>query len=224
MPDLTVAHFKTGKVAYQRLLAVAALAVGLAGGVAQAQRFAIIDMQQAVLATSDGKKAQQAIADKFSPVKAQLDQMAKDITAKQDNITKNRGTMTPAAASAAQTEIASLTTALKRKQDDAQQDLDDEENKQLGGIMPKLQQVINAYAAANQIMFVVDTSAQPNNLIYGDKSLNIIAPVVTAYEKAAGTSATAPAPAAATPKPPVSTVPRTPAATTPAPKTTAPAK
>lgn len=197
------------------------------GGAAHAQKYAWIDMQQAVLATTDGKKASAAINEKFAPLKAQLDQMAKDIQAKQDAFTKNRATMTPAQVTAAQTEIQTLTTSLQRKQEDAQQDLNDEENKQLGNIVPKLQQIINQYAAANQIILVVDTSVSPNNLIYGDKSLNIIVPIVTAYEKANGgtaapTSGTAPAGGSA-PAPATGTVPR---ASTPAPKppATTPAK
>lgn len=219
-------------------LRVSLLAVALSAGVAHAQKIAIIDMQQAVLATSDGKKAAAAIDSKFAPVKAQLDQLQKDIIAKQDQYTKTRATLSPTAASAAQAEIEKLTTDLKRRQEDAQQDLQDEESKQLGGIVPKLQQIINSYAVANQISFVVDTSANPNNLIYADKSLNIIAPVVTAYEKASGSPApaapsasSAPKPPASTaPKPPASTAPRPPASTAPkppaatAPKTTTPAK
>ena len=200
------------------MLGVAALAILLGSGAAQAQKFAIIDMQKAVLATTDGQKASQQINDKYAPLKAQLEQMSKDIQAKQDQFTKNRNTMSPAAASAAQAEIESLTTALKRKQEDAQQDLEEDENKLLGTIVPKLQQVINEYAAANQIMFVVDSSANPNNLIFGDKSLNIITPVVLAYEKASAGAAAAPkaAPAATTPKTPASTTPATPAKKPPA--------
>jgi outer membrane protein len=223
-----------------RLLSLSALALALGTGAAQAQKFAIIDMQQAVLLTTDGKKASAAINAKFTPVKAEIDQMVKDLQAKQDAFNKNRATLSPSAATAAQDEIQDLTTKLQRKQEDAQQDLQDAENKQLGVIVPKLQQVINQYAAANGITFVIDTSASPNNLIFGDASLNIIAPIVAAYEKAnggvvpaAGSAGSGKAPAATSPaaaspaatKPAVpsarktTAVPRTPPA---APKTTAP--
>ncbi len=213
-----------------RLLSLTALALALGAGVAQAQKFAIIDMQQAVLATTDGRKASRVISDKFTPVKAQIDQMAKDIQAKQDAFTKNRATLSPAALTAAQQEIETLTTNLKRKQEDAQQDLQDEENKQLSGIVPKLQQIINQYAAANGINFVIDTSANPNNLVYGDKSINIIEPVVAAYEKAnggvvppAGAASKPAAPAAPAAHSPATTAPKTAPASpskAPAPKTT----
>ena len=197
-----------------RLLSLSALALVLGTGVAQAQKFAIINMQQAVLLTTDGKKASAAINAKFSPVKAEIDGMVKNVQAKQDAFTKNRATLSPAATTAAQAEIQDLTTKLQRRQEDAQQDLQDEENKELNNIVPKLQQIINQYAAANGINFVIDTSANPNNLIFGDASLNIIAPVVTAYEKANGGVV-----------PPVTETPAAtkPAGTGTAPKTTAPA-
>jgi outer membrane protein len=218
-----------------RLISLSALALALGTGAAQAQKFAIIDMQQAVLLTPDGKKASAAINAKFTPVKAEIDQLVKDIQAKQDAFTKNRATLSASALSAAQNEIQDLTTKLQRRQQDAQQDLQDAENKHLAVIVPKLQQVINQYAAANGITFVIDTSANPNNLIFGDASLNIIAPVLAAYEKAnggvapaAGGAPSAAAPAATKPVTPAvrKTVPRTPAASAPkgAPKTAAPGK
>ena len=195
-----------GKTVVARLIAAAAMAVAAGSGAAQAQKIAIVNMQQAVLATSDGKKAAAAIDAKFAPVKTELDKLQRDIIAKQDAFTKARSTMYPAALASAQAEIESLSSSLKRRQEDAQQDLQDEEQKQLGGIVPKLQQVINAYATANSLTFVVDTSASPNNLVFADKSINITAEIVAGYEKSAGAAPAAPA----APKPP---------AAAPAPKT-----
>ncbi len=207
------------KATCRQLTGFCALALALGAGTAHAQKFAIIDMQKAVLATSDGKKAATAIDTKFSPVKEELDKLQAQIQQKQDAFTKGRGTMSQAALASAQAEIEALTTTLKRKQEDAQQDLQDEEQKLLGAIMPKLQQVINEYATANQINFVLDSSANPNNMIYGDGSLNIISPVVQAYEKASAsaTPAAAPKPAAAmTPKAPAAaTTPKTSGTTAP---------
>jgi outer membrane protein len=221
LPESLLGFGTPGKTVSSRFITVFALAAALGAGAAQAQKIAIVNMQQAVLATSDGKKAAALINDKFAPVKADFDKLSKDLTAKQDAFTKSRATMSPSAVAAAQAELESLTTALKRKQEDAQQDLQDEENKQLGSIVPKLQQVINAYAVANQLTFVVDTSASPNNLVYADGSINITGAVVAAYEKAAGTPAAVTAPKAPAPAASKTTPTATPGA--PA-KTTAPAK
>ena len=103
-----------------RLLSLSALVLMLGTGAAQAQKFAIINMQQAVLLTTDGKKASAAINAKFTPVKAEIDRMAKDIQAKQDAFTKNRATLSPSAATAAQAEIQDLTTKLQRRQQEVQ--------------------------------------------------------------------------------------------------------
>ena len=103
-------------------LCASLLVVALSGGVARAQKIAIIDMQQAVLATSDGKKAAAAIDAKFAPLKTQLDQLQKEIVAKQDEYSRTRSTLSATAATAAQTEIQRLTTELTRKQEDAKQD------------------------------------------------------------------------------------------------------
>ena len=203
-------------------LCASLLVVALSGGVARAQKIAIIDMQQAVLATSDGKKAAAAIDAKFAPLKTQLDQLQKEIVAKQDEYSRTRSTLSATAATwPHRRRSRGSPPSLTRKQEEcAKQDYQDDESKQFGPIMPKLEQIINSYAAANQISFVVDTSANPNNLIYADKSLNIIAPVVMAYEKASGPPAPA-APASAAPRPPAANTTHPPAA---GPKTTAPAK
>ena len=92
-------------------------AVALSAGVAQAQKIAIIDMQQAVLATTEGKKAAATIDAKFAPLRTQLDQLQKDIVAKQDLYSKSRSTLSASAAASAQTEIERLTTDLKRRQE-----------------------------------------------------------------------------------------------------------
>ncbi len=211
MPNFGITRLKMS-------VAVGALSLGISG-VAHAQKIAWLDMQQAMLATSDGKKAAAAIEAKFTPVKADLEKLDKQITDKQDAYAKSRSTMTPAAAQALQQEIQSLTTQLQRKQQDAQQDLQDEENKQFGPLMPRLTQAVNGYAAANQIILVIDSSAQGNNLLVADKSLNIIEPVVQAYEKLAG--APAPAASGASPTAPAA---KQPASSTPAPKTATPGK
>jgi len=204
----------------ERMIVVSVLAMACGGGVARAQKVAIVDMQKAVLATSDGKKAAQGIDAKFAPIKAELDKLQKDLLTKQDQLTRSRATMSPAAVASAQAEIDTLKTNLTRKNEDAQQDLREEENKVLGGIMPKLQQVINVYAAANGISAVVDTSASPNNLIYADGSLNITPAVVAAYEKAGPATPSAPAASSAAPPAPRAPVAAPPKVT--APKTTAP--
>ena len=208
-----------------RIACLSALVLSLAG-IASAQKLAMINMQEAILGTPEGKAAAQQLEAKFAPVKADLDKAQADIVAKQDQLTKGKGTMSAAQQTALANEIDSASNALDRKRQDAQQDFQDEENKLLGAIVPKLQQAINAYAAANGINIVVDMGATPNNLIYGDAKLNITAQVLAAYGNGTAEAKPAAAPAATKPAaaPPAPKAAAPAAPKPPAPKPAAPAK
>ena len=125
--------------------------------------------------------------------------------------------MSPEAKATAERDIQALTKNMQRDADDAKADFQQEENKLLGGIMQKMQQVMTKYATENQLAMIVDISTQPNNLLYADQSTNITAAVISLYDQNQAAAATAPAsPATAQPKPPAAaprrTVPASPGA------------
>ena len=200
------------------LLKLAMLAALSLSAFAQNQKIAVIDMQGALLNTKEGQKAGEELKVKFSPKEAEFQKRQQDIQAKQDAM--NKLTSDDAKAAAAQ-DIQNLTQRLQRDAQDAQQDFQDEENKLLGGLLNKMQAVLNKYAADNQITLVIDISQQPNNLLYAHESANITAAIVAAYDKApAAPAAPAAAPTTAAPKP--ATAPR-PVMPTTAPRPAAPA-
>jgi outer membrane protein len=180
---------------------------------ASAQKIAVIDMQGAILQTKEGQQASNELKAKFGPKEQEMAKRNQDLAAKQAQYQKTAATLSDAARASAEREITTLEKNLKRDTDDAQADVQAEENRLLGGILQKMQGVMQKYAIDKQISMIVDLSSQPNNLLYADKSVNITADVIALYDKAA--AAPKPAPAAAAPKPP--------AATTTTPKATAPA-
>ncbi len=198
-------------------LIVAPVLVLLAGVIApfqaSAQKIAVIDMQGAILQTKEGQQASNELKAKFGPKEQEMAKRNQDLAAKQAQYQKTAATLSDAARASAEREITTLEKNLKRDTDDAQADVQAEENRLLGGILQKMQGVMQKYAIDKQISMIVDLSSQPNNLLYADKSVNITADVIALYDKAA--AAPKPAPAAAAPKPP--------AATTTTPKATAPA-
>lgn len=192
---------------------MAAMAVLLAGTSAWAQKAAVIDMQGAILATKDGQKASAELKDKFGPKEQEINKRGQDLVAKQTAFQKGAATMSDAARAAAQRDIETIQKNLQRDTDDARTDVQAEENRLLGGIMQKMQAVMQKYAADKQVSVIIDISTQPNNLLYADKSINITADIIAAYD-AAG-AAPAAKPSAAAPKP--ATAPAKPAAPAPAP-------
>jgi len=183
---------------------LAALTFG-PGAQAQGMKIGVIDMQGALLGTKDGQKAAQELQTKFAPKEAEFNKRGQDLAAKQDQYRKSSATMNDEARAAAERDITLLTKNLQRDADDAKADAQAEEQRLLGGIMQKMQAVLDKYATDNQLTMIVDVSTQPNNLIYADEASNITKAVMALYDKSA---AVTPAPAAAKPaavRPPAST-------------------
>jgi outer membrane protein len=178
---------------------------------AWAQRAAVIDMQGAILQTKDGQKASAELKAKFGPKEQEIGKRGQDLVAKQAEFQKAAATLSDTARAEAQRDIEIMQKNLQRDTDDARTDVQAEENRLLGSMMQKMQAVMQRYAADKQIAVIVDLSSKPNNLLYADKSVNITADIVAAYDAASGplanpepanTKPAAPAPTPAAPKKP----------------------
>ena len=196
-------------------LTISAMLVLFAGTSAWAQKIAVVDMQGAILQTKEGQQASAELKAKFGPKEQEINKRSQDLVAKQAQYQKTAATMSDAAKAGAERDITALQKVLQRDTDDARADVQQEENRLLGGILQKMQMVMQKYALDKQIAMIVDISSQPNNLLYADKSTNVTADVIALYDKTAAspTNATAPAPApkapAAAPKAPA-TAPKKP--------------
>jgi outer membrane protein len=179
---------------------------------AQAQNLAVIDMQGAILRTTDGQKAAQDLRAKYDPIQQALAKRGQTLTAKQDLYRKTVDGMNDTAKAAAERDIQALTKDIQRDADDAKTDAQQDQNKALAPILQRLETIMRKYATDKQISMIVDLSSQPNNLLFAAASTNITTDVIDLYNKAAAAPAAPPAakPAATTP-------------TTAAPKKTTPA-
>ena len=176
-------------------------AFALAALSASAQKMAVIDMQGAILQTNDGKKASAELKTKYDPIQQALAKRGQDLQAKQQEYQKNSATMSDAAKAATESELKDLSSKLQRDADDARQDAQVEQNKALGPILQRLDAVMRKYAADKQITMIVDLSAQPNNLLMSNASVNITNDIIALYNQPQA------APAPSTPKPPAASSP-----------------
>jgi len=191
-------------------------AMTLAALSAQAQNLAVIDMQGAILKTTDGQKAAQDLRTKYDPVQQALTKRGQALTAKQDQYRKTVDSMSDTAKAAAERDIQAMMKDIQRDADDAKTDAQQDQNKALAPILQRLETIMRKYATDKQISMIVDLSSQPNNLLFAAASTNITTDVIDLYNKAAS------APAAPAAKP-ANTAPATAAPTTAAPKKTTPA-
>jgi outer membrane protein len=202
-----------------KFLATAALVLISGTSVwAQATKIAVIDMQQAIANTNDGKAQIAELQKKYTPKEQEFQRRSQEIQSKQDQLKKTANTISDEARATLDADIKRLSTSLQRDSDDAQQDSEQDQQKMLQDVGGKIMQVITKYASENQIMIVFDLSSQPNNLVCCSSAPDITREVIAAYDKvnvpgaAASTPASKPASAPARPPTtPTTSVPRPPA-------------
>jgi outer membrane protein len=199
---------------------VLALACSLSAWAQTAQKIATIDMQAALLNTKDGQKAVAELKAKFTPKEQEFQKRQSDLQAKQDQYTRTQNTISDEAKATLARDIDVMTKNLQRDTDDVRQDIDQEQQRVLNELGQKMMQVLQKYSTDKQLSVVLDTSGQPNNVLYASNTIDITRDIIALYDAAAPLAPVAP-PSAAGPKPagaaPAPVRPR-PAPVTPAPK------
>jgi outer membrane protein len=183
-----------------KFLLVPALALLSGAGLwGQATKVALINMQQAVAETSEGKAQIAELDKKYGPKQQEFQKRTQELQAKQDQLKKTQATLSDEAKANLEADINKLQTSLQRDQQDAQTDYQEDSDHMVQGIYTKLVQATTKVAQENQIMLVFDVSSQPNNLVCCGSAMDITKQVVAEYDKAnpstgASTTTAAPAP------------------------------
>lgn len=177
---------------------------------AQQGKFAIINIQGAIISTKDGQKAAAELNAKTQPKKRELEQKQNEINSLQDQLSKGQNTLSESAKNDLYKNIEAKKKSLQREMEDAQADLEADQSKLLQQLGQKILAVIERYAKDNGYTMVVDVGSQNTPVIYASPSIDITKEIIELYDKS---TASASAPATAAPKPPAAA----PAAPKPAP-------
>src|ERR1700744_4540019 len=168
---------------------------------AQQGKFAVINIQGAIVSTKDGQKAAAELNAKTAPKKKELEQKQNEINGLQDQLNKGSNTLSDTAKNDLYKNIEAKKKNLQREVEDAQADLEADQQKLLQQLGQKILAVIEKYSRDNGITMVVDVSSPQTPILYASPSVDITKEIIELYDKnAAGGSAPAPAPTAA-PKP-----------------------
>ena len=123
-------------------------------------KIAVINIQQAIANTKDGKKASADLQTKFGPRNAALEKRQNDIQAMTDQLRKGNATMSDDAKAKMQREIDANTKSLQRDAETLRDDADQEQGKFVNEIGGKMMQVIDQFATQNGVAVVLDVSNQ----------------------------------------------------------------
>ena len=167
---------------------------------AQQGKFAVINIQGAIISTKDGQKAAAELQAQTAPKKRELEQKQNDINVLQDQLNKGSNTLSDARKNELYKSIEDKKKTLQRDVEDAQSDLEAAQQKILQQLGQKIMAVIEKYARDNGITMVVDVSNPQGSVLYASPSIDITKEIIEIYDKNSA-SGSAPAPAPSTKAP-----------------------
>jgi outer membrane protein len=185
-----------------RLLAQGA--AGSAAGASAGTKVAIVNIQEAIANTNEGKKELDALQQKFSPKQAELktqndevENLKKQLQAQGDKLSDDERNSRVKTIEVKQ-------KSLQRNFEDAQNEFQQAEQEVVNRLGKKMLEVMEKYAKANGYAMILDVSNPQTAVLYASPSANITKQLVEAYNAespVAAPAATKPAATNTTPRP-----------------------
>jgi len=201
-------------------LAVPALAIFLAMPAAWAQssgasasasaKVGVINVQVAITSTAEGKQAAAELQSKFAPRQAELENMRKQMEDLQTRLRTGQTTLSDDEKVRLAREADQLNRSYQRKQQEAQDDFNDEQQDVVNRIGRRMVAILDKYSKENGYAVILDTSAQQTPVVYAAPQNDVTQEIIRLFDEAnpvkagttSGTSAPkSPAPRPAAPKP-----------------------
>jgi outer membrane protein len=209
--------FRSAALLASALLGSVAVHAQSAPGAAASGKVGVVDVRQAIVATSEGKQASAELQSQFASRQSELEGLNKHIADVRQRM--------QAGDKLSQEEQVRLqrdgevsTRQLQRKQDEYQEDVNAAQADVVDRIGRKLVDVLDRYSRENGFVIVFDSSAQNSPVLYKSTQIDLTQDIVRLYDQAypaKGGTTPAPKPAAAKPATPPATKPATPPATKP---------
>jgi outer membrane protein len=175
-----------------------ALALAAVSAFAQAPpKYAVINIQGALVTTRDGQKAAGELESKAGPRRKELEGKQNEINSLKEQLQKGSNTLSEQAKQELYRKIEARTTSLKRDVEDAEADWNQEQQKVLQQLGRKMMAVIDKYAKDNGYALILDVSSPQTPVLYASNTIDITKDIIDLYDKGSGTAAPAPGPPAA---------------------------
>ncbi len=190
------------------------------GATTNSSKLGVINIQEAIVTTQEGKKALSDIQKKFQPRQQELQRQQQDIQALTDELQKQGPALSDEVQRQKARELEEKQRLFKRATEDADADYRAEGQDVIQRIGRKMVPIISEYAQQNGFALIFDPPAVQLPVYYAAKEIDVTEEIVKRYDAAnpvkadAGNAPPAPAPAAR----PAASAAKSPAATKPAEK------
>jgi len=183
------------------------------GGSAASAKVGVLNVRQAIIATTEGKQASAELQGQFTSRQTELENLNKQINDIRQRLQANGDKLSADEAARLERQGTALQKQLTRKQEDYQEDVNASQQEVIERIGRKMMDVLDRYARENAYVAVFDSSAQ-GAPIYVSNGIDVTADIIKLYDQAyPGKASATPAkpaaakPAASTPKPTAATTP-----------------
>jgi Skp family chaperone for outer membrane proteins len=188
---------------------------------AAAPKIGIINMQQAILASNEGRRDFESLQKKFEPKQTELKGMNDEVEGLKKQLNTQGDKLNDEARANLVKTIESKQKSLQRSLEDAQGDFQSQQNDILNRVGQKMMEVLDKYAKDNGYTMILDVSNPQSPVLWAGASSDVTKAIVDAYNTQSGVAAPA-----ATSRPSASAKPAIgtkPASATSKPATTPPA-
>ena len=144
------------------------------------EKIGVVDIQQAILSTAEGKQAIQNLQKKYQPRETEINQRQQDVQQLQQQLQKQMTTLSADEQRRMQHELQEKQTVLQRLEQDAQSSFQYDRDTLMRDLGQKMVKVIEQYASTHGFALVIDGSQVP--VYYAAKGVDITAPIVKLYD------------------------------------------
>lgn len=170
------------------------------GAFAQAPaKVGVISMQGALVGTKDGQKASQELETKWAPKKKEMDARGAEISQLEDQMRKGGSLMSEDKRNQTLRDIDEKKKRYERDAQDAQEELNQDQNKVLQSLAQRLYAVVEKYAKDNGYTMIIDVSAQNTPVLYASSGVDITQDIIALYDKTSTNGGPASTPGTTTP-------------------------
>jgi outer membrane protein len=177
-------------------LALAVFGCGLWAKPIHAQapaKIAIINIQQAIAESEEGKKESAILNTKANAKKNELDKLQKDIESMQKQLQDQATTLNDDAKAQLAAQIERKGKELQRQQQDAQEEFQALSNEVVNRIGRKILVVIEKFANEQNYTAILDVSSSQSGVLWFTPSSNITTEIIRRYDTASSASKPTPA-------------------------------
>jgi outer membrane protein len=174
-------------------------------------KIGIINIQQAIALTNEGKRDIEGLEKKFDPKRQELQGLNKEVEDLKKQLDSQGSKLNEDARSNLVKSIESKQKTLQRQAEDAQNDYQGQQQELVNRIGTKLMEALDKYAKANGFSMIIDVSGPQNPILWAQPNVDVTQQVAAAYNATSPIAAPAARPATASTNP----KPAAPSASTP---------